>query len=159
MWKSASVPTTVSGDYVNQLAHMFAAGCQSANVDQFTEFIGVDWSATPSFRQGHFTTKLAVIPLHASVQTPLKFRILHPGVRSSPCQGISVSWITMRHALIFANLCSGYINPRYCMSVFVVYLWQRKAVVSRMCVWLWFYQHGICERWGRLVLSIIISID
>jgi hypothetical protein len=45
-------------DYIYHLAHyMFAAGCRSQNVDQFTKFIGIvasmDWSATPTVDPGN----------------------------------------------------------------------------------------------------------
>ena len=45
-------------DYICHLAHyMFAAGCQSQNVDQFTKFIGIvanmDWGATPTLDSGN----------------------------------------------------------------------------------------------------------
>jgi hypothetical protein len=41
------------GDYLCHLAHhLFAAGCRSENVDQFTKFIDIvasmAWSATPT---------------------------------------------------------------------------------------------------------------
>jgi len=45
-------------DYIYHLAHyMFAAGCRSENVDQFTKFIDIvasmDWSATPTLDTGN----------------------------------------------------------------------------------------------------------
>jgi hypothetical protein len=45
-------------DYIYHLAHyLFAAGCRSENVHQFTKFIGIvasfDWSATPTLHPGY----------------------------------------------------------------------------------------------------------
>jgi hypothetical protein len=37
----------------------------------------------------------------------------------------------------------------------VVCLGHRSCVKFRLC----FYQDGVCERWGRRVLSVIITID
>ena len=58
--ESLPVPTTWSGNYIYQLAHILAAGRRSDNVEQFTKFNGIvaslDWSATPPHHHCYVTT-------------------------------------------------------------------------------------------------------
>jgi hypothetical protein len=66
----------------------------------------------------------------------------------------------MNRALVFANMCR--VRKVVVLHVCTRRLSLKKASgrevecrVCRLCV----YQNGICEIWGRLVLSLIISID
>jgi len=79
----------------------------------------------------------------------------------SPRQGMSVRRLTMRRALIFAKLCrvrktTDYLALQACARRLSVTKWKKfECHVFRLC----FYQNGICDTWGRCVLSVIISID
>jgi hypothetical protein len=59
--KAFLIPYNRMEDYIYHLArYMFAAGCRSDNVDQFTKFLCIfatmDWSATHPHHRGYVAT-------------------------------------------------------------------------------------------------------
>ena len=67
----------------------------------------------------------------------------------------------MRRAVIYAKMCwlrKTMVLPVCARRLSVIEEGEWRSI-GMLCVRLCFRQNGICERWGRRVLSIIINID